>query len=317
MTAERVRFEALDENRPSQGVLGGILCSIGLAVLVVGATYLLENQLSAEKAATMLVQPLGLVWLILFGCVWVAWRRNAGILTPVLFLTWLLITFCGNGFVAMGLLSTLEGKYRRIEPLELDVKSLDVVVLLGGGTALGPGGWSQLGPSGDRVMMAARLYRAGTSPVTEEESLLTVSDAGSSAGSEDKLPTIVCTGESLYDAQSKSSPSSQAKELLLDMGVSEAAIVEIGGRNTSEELSLVKSWMLEQGSVGQLGIITSAWHMPRVEALAKAKSIDFEPIPCDFHSPAAWSIRSFIPSSDAMKDVSFVVKEYLGRLMRR
>lgn len=304
MASRRVRFEALDDTPPSLGVFGGLISSALLACAVVAVAFLTESQMAVEKIATMLVQPVGLMWLALFGCIWIAWRRDSTVLAVTLLVIWLWISIWGNGIIAGWIQHSLEGKYEQIDPMAIEPDELAAVALLGGGTCTGPGGRDQLGPSGDRVMLAARLYHAK------------------------KVNKIICTGANLNDDDPSASPAHQAKTLLVQVGVKVEDIDEIAGRNTSEEIAELKKWRDQAGSEQtdsetspdqdpKIGVITSSWHMARVEALAERSSLEITPLPCDFDASKRWSLRYIVPSADAMQDNAVGIKEYLARLMQR
>ena len=144
MASGRVRFEALDDTPASQGVLGAIVCSALLGAAAIALAYVFENQLGAEKVATLLVQPVGAIWVVLFGCIWMAWRRHATLLAIVLLLTWFWITLWGNGLVAGWLQGSLENPYRKIQPMETERDELDAIALLGGGTSAKSGKYHQI-----------------------------------------------------------------------------------------------------------------------------------------------------------------------------
>ena len=64
-----------------------------------------------------------------------------------------------------------------------------------------------------------------------------------------------------------------------------------------------------------LGILTSAWHLPRATRLAESVGVDAKPIPCDFLSkPFKREPGLIVPTAENLRITQTVIKEYVARL---
>jgi uncharacterized SAM-binding protein YcdF (DUF218 family) len=208
------------------------------------------------------------------------------------------LSLVGNFTFGNMLVRSLERPYFTVEPLSEE--PFDAIAVLGGGAWVDVKGRPVLGAAGDRVVLGARLFDAG------------------------KAPLLVCTGGDLEPAPNLPSVAEMTSTALLQLGVPENSIVPVGGDTTKSELAALKRAIDERGWK-RVGIVTSAWHMGRVERLAKTAGVAFVPLPADFRSPAEadlplWEkVRRFsiIPSSSAVQQTHLAVKEYLAVVARR
>ena len=168
-------------------------------------------------------------------------------------------------------------------PIEA-ISPKDVVILLGGGLAQ-PG---HMGVTGDRVMQADLLWRAG------------------------KAQVIIVTG---------ATDASFAAELLQAYGVPpNSIIVESNSRNSHENaINTAAIWRERHFRSGLL--VTSATHMPRALASFRKAGLDVAPWPADFNFrgvryPAS-SIFDFLPGADALGMTTVAIKEWLGLAIYR
>ncbi len=118
----------------------------------------------------------------------------------------------GNRLVSMALVRALEWRHPALS--ETTLPSADAIVVLGGGTRqwLAPRPWHEVGEAGDRVLYAARLYRAGVAPVV-----------------------VVSGGQGTLDNPGTVSEANAMQDMLVDLGVPDEAIVVEGvSRNTYE-----------------------------------------------------------------------------------
>ena len=266
-----------------------------IVVIGIGIGTVLNGQAMAEKAATALFQPVGLVWLILSLMIYFSVLQRRTIVAAAYFVCWLIITLAGNLFVCNSLASSLESRYYHMNPYEDN--DFEYGVLLGGGTNLGPNGQSQLNLSGDRLVVASRMYRAG------------------------KVKKIICSGTNPFDNISKG-PAGTAFEILQGLGVPANDLIEIPGDNTHEELASLKMWVVKKieagDDPGRMALISSAWHLPRVHRLARAQELNVSPVPANFLSRRVGaSPHAVIPGVHQILVTSRVVKEYLARIVKR
>ncbi len=257
--------------------------------------YFLFGRITAEKIATELVMPLGLLTVGLTVLCLHAVRRR--LLPEILLSAGLLlgVLVAGNRLVANRMIGRLEQRYSTLNPLSGPIPQQ--IFLLGGATRETPGGEAQVNQNGDRVVMAARLYHRGL------------------------ISKIHCSGTKTAGlSKAKKDESELAKILLVDLGVPEEAIEMTEGRNTAEEMNSIA----QQVSDNRIGILTSAWHLPRAMRLAQASGLDAVAIPSDFLGdgavesiPAGAIVRDCVPGHQALAINSRALREYLASLVKR
>lgn len=280
--------------RRKVAVAGAVLASVLLAVVGV-----IDGRTVLEKIALRLITPVGLVWLALaVQTVWTSVRgqRRAAAWSCGLLMT---VTLLGNGWVAGEFLSRIEQPYAEIDPLA--GPEFDTVVILGGGSVMGAAGRPQLNGAGDRLALAAQMYHAR------------------------KARQLICTGQTIRELNPDGlDPAEQSQQILERLGVPAGAIRRSGGRNTAEEFRNLAG-VVEPGL--SIGVLTSAWHLPRAMRLAKSNGLDAAPVPADFRGALQSDeqqtrrlgaiIMSLIPSSDAMTANAMLWKEGLAYLVGR
>jgi uncharacterized SAM-binding protein YcdF (DUF218 family) len=269
--------------------------AVAMLMLLVG-TWGALDRIVAEKLATSLAMPAGLVWLLLSVSVLAARRTGRRDLILAAALPWTALTLLGNGMVAEALAQTLEQPYRQIQPLKSD--PFDAIILLGGGTSFGGNRRIQGNSAGDRVLLTAQMYHAGLAK------------------------RIICTGHRIVQLDPDGlDPAEEAFTMLKSLGIPEESIELLAGRNTSEEMDLLgKSY---GNSDQRIGLITSAWHLPRALLLAQRNDLTPKPLPADFITgpvsdfTTGTMVLKCIPQDGAMWTAARVLKEYLGILAGR
>ena len=253
------------------------------------------DPLIAQKLATDLVLPVGLILgLLLAVAGWLSLRARR---QETFALVSIAVFYCvvGNQYVGCWLMRTLERPYLSVRPFEGE--PFDVVIVLGGGTNTGPRGRAQVSsPSGDRVLMAARLYH------------------------QHRTRKIICTGETVAGISPDNSqgPAAETVEILTDLGIERNDLVPFLGRTTSEEMQHLSHDVTLSELRGRVGLITSAWHLPRAMRLAADAGLVVEPIPCDFQSiEYPWSARYLLPNPDGVRMTYWSLREYLAYLVGR
>ena len=295
-----------DENytrdRPTGSVSQGIgqirFLAHGLTLLFIGVIFMgaagsIAGATMVEKMLTDLAMPLGIVWLALIVLVYFsllsrqAWPALAG------FFCLLVLTAAGNSFCSNWLVSTLEKPYADVDIYEME--PLDTLVVLGGGTDSRLDGESQLTAAGDRVATAARLYH-------------------------NRMATkIICTGSNSFRAsENDPNPREEAAAILVGLGVPANDVLKMKGSNTFQEIGNLKKWIEADPEHGRVGIVSSAWHLPRVMRLAKSAEIQVTPVPCDYLTkPYGPSPNLIVPGARQMSVTAKAAKEYLARLVGR
>lgn len=187
---------------------------------------------------------------------------------------------------------TLEGRY---PPVAAEATpTADAIVVLGGAVR-GPDPprvTPDLHDGADRVLHAARLYRAGRAPV------------------------IVISGGHIPWLGSKTPEANSIQLLLEEWGVPRASIIaESASRNTYENAVLTKAILVERG-LQRILLVTSAGHMPRALATFQSAGIDAVPAATDFrvaHQDRRAAI-DFLPDAEALSHTTDAIKEYFGYL---
>jgi uncharacterized SAM-binding protein YcdF (DUF218 family) len=270
-----------------------------MAAFLLLALLFWPGRFHAEKMLTELALPLGLVWFaLLVIAVVLAIRGGRSVAAMFIAAVCSMLSVVGNFEFGNMLVQSLERPYLSVEPL--NERPFDAIAVLGGGAWVDVKGRPVLGAAGDRVVFGARLFDAG------------------------KAPLLVCTGGDLEPAPNLPSVAEMTSTVLQQLGVPANSIVPVGGDTTKSELAALKR-AIDERAWKRVGIVTSAWHMPRVERLARSTGVEFVPLPADFRSPAAadlplWDkVRRFsiIPSSSAVQQAHVAVKEYLAVLAGR
>ncbi|MEO2018090.1 MAG: YdcF family protein [Fuerstiella sp.] len=275
-----------------------LLFRMGVVTLVLLAgIWLFYDRMAAQKIATSLAMPCGIIWYLLSCSIVAARSAGAAKLTRTLVVVWLLFTGLGNSFIATQLTRRLEAPYAEIKPLTQ--QPFDYVIVLGGGASLGANHRSQGNSSGDRLILAAQLYHA------------------------DIARKLICTGQRIASMDASSMDASErSRDVLTRLGVPESAIEICGGHNTAEEMESLGERFLNSGQ--RVGIVTSAWHLPRALRLANRYDFAPQPLPANFmNRPASIEstpgeiIQGMIPQAGCFGAITTVAKEYLAMAVGR
>jgi uncharacterized SAM-binding protein YcdF (DUF218 family) len=264
-----------------------------LGALFVGGIGLVSGPTMVEKLLTVLVTPVGFVWLGLMLLIYFSVMTRQGWPAVAGLVCWLILTIGGNQLVSQWLAGSLEAPYQDLDVFE--VEPFDMIVVLGGGTSSTLDGQSQLSIDGDRVAIAARLFHAG------------------------QVKRFVCTGTQAFRSTPKDlDPRQEATEILVGLNVPKSAILQMRGENTSQEMANLKTWLAENKVGGRVGILTSAWHLSRAIRLAEAQGLTVHPVPSNFvTAPYTPSPHLVVPGADHLMITSKMLKEYLARLIGR
>jgi len=255
----------------------------GIGFLVVGDLYL-------QKVVGRLLMPAGLVWLVLSLLTVIAvmtgqWRRGAVMLAVTV-----LYTAAGNIWLGAALVRRIEAAVPAVDIAQQE--RFDAVCVLGGGTDRDAQNRPQLGQGGERVVHGARCFFSG------------------------KTPLLVTMGSGL-DGQDRDL-AAETKTLWLGLGIPEAAIITVPGPTiTRDEIRALHALATERGWT-RVGLVSSAWHLPR--ALRHAAALDFAvtPLPCHSlgGSAPAWFLH-LIPHHDGFERTHTATWEWLGSVVGR
>ncbi|XZE55463.1 YdcF family protein [Planctomycetaceae bacterium SH139] len=256
---------------------------------------------NTERVLTNLAVPMGLGWLGLTVLASVAvvrrfaWGKEAARGWWLWPLCWLLLTVAGNTWVARWAVQLTEhppgDAWRRELPL-------DAVVLLGGAIGEGLDGGATLNRDGDRLRPVLQLWFAG------------------------QVEQIIVTGTSSMPGQL--GPAELTGDLLESVGVPADVILRIEGKNTTEEMRGLSEWARQvSGDVSgrelRIGVVTSAFHIPRALRLAEQQGLDLVPIPAAYRQSdqSLGFARSIIPGPGALEDLGLCWKEWLAAALGR
>lgn len=248
-----------------------------------------------SKLLPIFILPLGLtLWLAVIGFVlWLLdYRRLARLCLGVaLAVLWI----CSTPAVGHRAVASLE---REFPPRTMaDTPAADVAIVLGGslGQPLSPRVALDLTDASDRVLHAARLYRAG------------------------KVKRILVSAGDLPWAAAEKPEAELIRELLIEWGVAPDAI-ESGteSRNTFENALEVQRMLKARGFTSAL-LVTSGTHMPRAMATFRragvpvvASTTDVHVVDADYTDPFRW-----LPNVDALKMTTTAMREWLGYVVDR
>jgi uncharacterized SAM-binding protein YcdF (DUF218 family) len=259
-----------------------------------------------SKLLPVFIYPIGLTLLLVAAALFLQRHRRAQrwLLMGGLLLLWLGSTRT----VSLSLIRPLERWYGETAVSPSTTTPADAIVVLGGGTypALSPRTMPEVGEAGDRLLLAAWLYREGLA----ERIVLT---GGQIAWSEEEAT------ETEVEAHSMAA-------LLTFFGVpEEALLLEAASRNTYEN-ALFTRQLLEDTEVRRILLVTSASHMPRSVRLFEAQGFAVIPAPADFRvtdlewdllwtlHPAA-QIMNWLPEARYLLITTTALKEYMGLLV--
>lgn len=260
----------------------------GIAISAIIA--LIVTDLAVQKVVGTVLMPAGLLWLGLIAATAIAALGRHWWTTGLSAAALLLYTACGNVWLGCALLAGLE---RQVLPAP-DVDALapfDAICVLGGGTDLMPDGSPRLNGSGDRILLGARLFLAG------------------------KTPILVAGGQSIDGVRSL---GEETRTLWGGLGIPASAVVIVPEpRVTRTEMDRYHALCRERGWK-RVAVVSSAWHLPRVLSHARRLEWDVTPLACDARSrPYPADFLWLIPQSRGFERMELACWERLGRWIGR
>ena len=247
------------------------------------------------KLVPIFLYPLGLTLTLacLGGALWLLYyRRLARVcLAAAVAILWVAST----PTVATWAIGALERQYpaRTI----IDTPAADVAIVLGGaiGQPVPPRVEVDLSDAADRVLHAARLYRAGK-----------VKRVLVSAGNVPWMPAIKPEAELIRD-------------LLIEWGV-DASAIELGTKSrTTFENAVEIARMLKAKGFNSALLVTSAVHMPRAMATFRRAGVPVTASTTDVRAldGGETDLLRWLPNARALGATSTAMREWLGSLAYR
>ena len=238
---------------------------------------------------TPLVSPLGMVFgVLVLGLL--LWRFSKPFAQFLFVFACCLLFVFSSKLLGQWSFEQLESQFPAVPVKEQS--NADYIVVLGGGIGFPetPRVALEFRYMGDRLLQAARLYRAG------------------------KAPKIVVSGGNANPASGRLSEAEYAAQLLLELGVPATAVVlETNSSNTAENAAFTADLLSEPQKLNLL-LVTSAFHMPRAMLAFSSEGFQVIAAPTDFYIPqektGLWN--RLVPSSTGLALFSNAFHEWVS-----
>ena len=246
-----------------------------------------------EKVATLLVLPVGIVLLLgLAALLALACKRQrlcGALLGTALLWLWM----CSTPLASALLIGPIIGQHPPKRLAELP--NADAIVVLG--SAVLPANelrpFPHIHTTADRAWHAARLFHAG------------------------KAPLVVASGGAVWPTRRRSAAESM-RELLVALGVPNAAVVSEEDSRTTRENAVQTSRVAAEQGIADILLVTSPWHMPRAVAAFRAVGLRVTPAPSDYaQGPFHVRWAAFLPSAATLSRNTKAMRELLAQLVYR
>jgi uncharacterized SAM-binding protein YcdF (DUF218 family) len=246
-----------------------------------------------QKTLGLLAMPVGLLWLFLLASAGFCLLRKQRLAAALFLVAALSYALAGNVYLGSALMARLESG---IPPVAAaSAAPFDAVCVLGGGTEGDGLGGAEASQAGDRIVLAARLWHAGKARL-----LVT------SGMSRDSLGSVRNLGE-------------ETRTLWRGLGVPDAAILVVAEPcwNTRDEILADRRLQLQHGWK-RVGLLSSAWHLPRALALARKAGLTATPLGADWDGrPHPFQLQLLVPQAEGFRKVQRACWEFLGRRLGR
>ncbi len=271
--------------------------SLIAAVTLCALGAMLDGKTGLEKMVTALTLPVQVAWLLCTGWLLASLRRSLGKLAQGRAwlwpgLTWGVFTVCGTPMLG-------DVCFRYVESLETTFQPgvdapLDALIVLGGGTSQGPHR-AEVDDAGDRVLYAAQLYLQG------------------------HTRALITTGSTLPSLQALSTPAQQTTEIWTKLNIPNQAIRRFDGLNTHGEMHSIRLHMGELGPAARVGLLTSAWHLPRAMRLSRAAGLTgLIPVAADHRTQMERRLLAHcLPSASNFNRLELIQREWLAWFVAR
>jgi uncharacterized SAM-binding protein YcdF (DUF218 family) len=239
-----------------------------------------------NKILPIFVLPLGITIILML----------AGLVLQRRALVWLSLAVLwasSTPLVSANLMRAAEGWVER--PVASEVATADAIVVLGGRRIIAPGAsatseWSDA----DRYFGGVELFQLG------------------------KAPLLVFTGAPHSWQPDSRLEGDVLKRYAIAMGIPGDKILTTGRvLNTAEEAAAVSALLhARQVNPAHVLLVTSAYHMPRAQALFERAGLVVTPFPVDFKvsSEGRLDALDLLPRAQALEQTQTAIREVYGRL---
>ena len=249
----------------------------------------------AYKLLAAALMPINVILVLGAAALVLAARRRVRAAAGAGAAAFLLLLAAATPAVSNAMVASLERQFLPVSPERS--ASVDAIVVLGGCLApeRPPRLSAELVESSDRLLHAARLYRAG------------------------KAPVVLASGGAV-PWTSTSRPESEAMAaLLVEWGVSRTAILVDTRSRTTRENAVETERILTARGARSLLLVTSALHMPRAVAAFRKTRLSVTPSPTDYlvADPEKAALLEWFPSPGSMTQFQAALWERGGLVYYR
>jgi len=204
------------------------------------------------------------------------------------------LSVAGNPKIADFLVADIERTHPPLSPE--NTPRADAIVMLAGvvGLPAPPRVAADLSDSADRILHAARLYRAA------------------------KAPMIIVSGGNVFPQENVEPESFHIARLLREWGVPRQAIITEGRSRNTYQNAVESKQIIEERNIDKILLVTSALHMPRALAVFQTVGIDAIPAVTDImvakydlpdaHPP----VLDWVPNVRSLSLTTLASREHLG-----
>jgi uncharacterized SAM-binding protein YcdF (DUF218 family) len=205
-----------------------------------------------------------------------------------------ILVVAGNPGIARYLVADIE---RTHPPMSTEsAPPADAIVLLAGviGLPAPPRVAADLSGSADRILHAARLYRAA------------------------KAPMIIVSGGNVFPQPGVKPESFYIARLLREWGVPKQAIITEGRSRNTYQNAIETKQIIDARDIDKILLVTSALHMPRALAVFRSVGIDAIPAVTDimiarYDLPDAHpAILDWFPNVHSLLLTTLAIREHIG-----
>ena len=203
----------------------------------------------------------------------------------------LLLFLAASPFLSNQALSALESGYA--DPYA-ETQPFDAIFVLGGGTALSRSRVASLGGAGDRVLLAARLYKKGLTKM------------------------LVASGSGIRALHGERNLAQETATLWSELDIPAENITQIPEPvNTKQEIIAYKK-LVDQRGYQRVGLVSSASHLRRALAQCKRQGLSVVPLPAHYRTfTMPFSLAAWVPMEAALDNTTTVFWEMIGAAVGR